>query len=154
MLINPDVKALPNVIGEFSRTRLIPTAVDERTKETIKTMNPDLCDFAPVTKIWDQCFEREIDSPRFCFTSVRRSVDCWDRDRTKITTRQRSDGTTYSLASHPFVVRGSIIENELLWHESSTGNVLCTEEFKTTIEASGALGFWFYEIGVNAVFTR
>jgi len=150
MLIQPKVKVLPNVIGGFSHTQSNPAVVDEITKNLINRMDHNLCDFAPVRKIWDIRFNREIKTPRYYFASVRRSLSSWDPEQTEIVEIPKVNGTMHLIANPPLVVRETIIKDELLWRDSTTGHVMCTEKFKNIIEASGSLGFWFYQIGVSA----
>ncbi|MEO1493716.1 MAG: hypothetical protein AAFV19_16310 [Pseudomonadota bacterium] len=95
MLINPKTRKLPDVIGSFSVIVGDCPAFGPKLRAAVQSLDPDLCDFCEVDPIWDERHQRELRELGYSLTTIRKRIDCWDPERTKVGMRTSRDGSTY-----------------------------------------------------------
>lgn len=145
-IINPIVKELPDVIGEFSWSENQFPAVRRELKEAIEVADPELCSFVPVPRLYDLRHDRVIAEPQYFFAAIRQQKDSIDMDAGETGTVAFADGRTQVELLPKSRIRPSVLEGAMLWRDTQSKHVLCNEAFRAVAEAAGCVGFYFLEV--------
>ncbi|WP_291731092.1 DUF1629 domain-containing protein [Leisingera sp. F5] len=150
-LINPDVRDLPEVLGEFKRIDRSFPAFRQELMEAIMAADPELCSYVPVSHLYDLRHGRVIDKPEYFFAAVRQTKDSLDVENSETRTISFQDGSTIPGLMPKSRVHRSSLKGAMLWRDQKSREVLCTSEFKALAEAVGCVGMRFYEVGISEV---
>ena len=146
----PETSNVPDVLGSFSNQLDAPPAVGRKLKEAVQSLGGDLCDFASVGHVWDERNEREIDATNFFFASVLNWKPTWDQQSAGIEKIIRRDGSAFYGINPPYILDQKQIPSCDLWRDSQTLNVICSENFKTTLDRAGAAGMYFRKLQLSS----
>lgn len=144
-VIRPKVKELPDAIGQFSSdVTEPPMLMSGRTKSLIEQIAPESCEFiSGPSSIWDQTFERDLDASDYFFSNVILQIDSWNDTLCGVRKMKRSDGSALFFLRGPGVVKETAVENAVLWRDSRTKHILCSERFKEAVQALNLSNFYF-----------
>ncbi|SLN67513.1 hypothetical protein ROA7450_03611 [Roseovarius albus] len=139
-----------NVIKAFDESLVSIPLISEAFKIAIEAASSDLFEFMLMEQIWDDTHKQPIAGGPFFLANLLVRRDCWDQERTKIVPQKRGDGSFFNvISSSSNVVLRSRIEGDLIWRDTLTMTVVCTDTFKEIADAVGCGGWWFREINVT-----
>jgi hypothetical protein len=150
-VLRPNVRELPDIIGEFSfNIAAPPPLVTHRLKALIEELEPHCCEYLPAPEIWDVTFNREVDRSDYQFAHVIRRLNSWNHEKSDIRKSTRRNGTVGYRLNGIGTVDPAAVRGHHLWRDSYTNHVLCSEEFKTRVEAASITNFHFEPMHVNS----
>ncbi|MEQ8257921.1 MULTISPECIES: imm11 family protein [Roseovarius] len=122
----------------------------ERLKDAIEAVDPALFEFVRMERTWDDVHKTPIAGGPFYLANLLARRDCWDQDRTRIVPQKRGDGSYFNtISGSGRAVLRSRVKDALIWRDTLTKTVVCTDAFKGMVEAVGCKGWWFREIAVT-----
>lgn len=148
-IINPIMRELPDVIGEFSWSERQFPAMCRTLKDAIEAADPELCSFVPMERLYDLRHNRIIEQLQYFYTAVRQHKDSIDPDAGETGTFAFADGSTIETLLPSSRIKPSALDGAMLWRDKKIREVLCNEQFKTLAETAGCVGMYFYEVKVS-----
>jgi len=148
-IINPILKELPDVIGQFRYLEMQFPALRKELKEAIEAVDPGLCSFVPIEQLYNERHERRISEPQYFFTAVRNHKDSLDLEAGETTTIYRPDGSPIETLLPSSRIRPEALDGAMLWRDEKSQEVLCDERFKSLAEKVGCVGMYFLEMKLS-----
>lgn len=148
--INPVVTELPNVLGRFGRIEQQFPAFSLELKDAVEAVDPNLCSFVPVPKLYDRRHDRVIETPKYYFVAVRNFKDSIDVENSETGVIPRADGSTLVQILSKTRVFSSALKGAILWRDTRSREVLCNGLFKALAEEVGCMGMEFLPIQTTA----
>lgn len=146
-ILRPKVKELPDMLGRFSfGVADLPPLVTQRLKDLLEEFSPNCCEYVPGPEIWDATFEREVDRTKYQFANMVFQVDGWDHDLSDIRRNIRANGTPYHSLVGIGTVNSTKVGGHHIWRDSYTKHVLCSDEFKSRVEAANIKNIGFFPL--------
>lgn len=149
VIVNPTVKELPDVIGEFGWWEGHFPALNQTLKGEIEAKAPELCSFVPTGPIYDLRHDRVIEEPKYFITAVRQRKDSIDFENGEVRTRSIGGGMTKPHLLPKSLIKRSALSGAMLWRDTRSDDVLCNSDFKDLAERVGCVGMNFISLKVS-----
>jgi hypothetical protein len=109
----------------------------------------DALELVESTRVTDGETGAPVEGGPFWLINVLDRRDGWDRARSEIVVIPRADGTSAN-AVHGTrrALRADAVADGIIWRDSLTSNVLCSDRFREVAQAVGCGGWFFREVPI------
>ena len=141
IVVRPHQKEYPDVLGDFGPAKTHFPALSIELKEMIESVAPNLCHFVEARRIWDARHECEV-GRRYFFTAVRKNFPA-AVDNSDLRRMKRSDGSMIYTLTEYTLVKETALNVGMIFRDSMSQQVFCTEQFKQLVSKAGHVGMDF-----------
>lgn len=140
-----------HVIGDLDRMPRPDTIVDQAFVDTMTTLDPTVFDFIKHDKVWDPKYDCRPWADTAYLATLKLVHPTYCLETSEIAPREdilEKYSGWYGSTGARRTVKASTIAGKLVWHDSFTRDVLCTEAFVDALKMLGVPEWIEYEIEV------
>ena len=139
-----------DVIGQFKARSVQFPLLSEKLMHAVSNLDERMFEYVRLENCWHAQTDSKFEGGPYYFANLLPRQNTWVREQMEFMSISSADGTKLEFVKHSkrVVCRAAVGEYPA-WRDSATGEVVCTEEFRDCLLATGCRGWRFRQVEVS-----